>query len=296
MAARCCGTFWRLQKLRHAPVDVLQQIYEAKRSRLEREQLHEPYDAVRARALSRLSERRPFLSALRNAADTAIVAEVKRASPSAGLIAPIFDPQDIARAYQAAGADAISVLTEHDRFLGELSYLDDVRRVTTLPLLRKDFLWTRYHVAQGAANGADCILLILAGISDEALHECLDEARQYAIDVLVEVHDEAELGRAIAAGLELIGINNRDLQAFTTDLAVSERLLPKVSAGIFTISESGIRSPSDAARLRAAGAQGLLIGEALMRAQDPCAFIASLRSDVPTTALEMRERRPQAAR
>jgi indole-3-glycerol phosphate synthase len=254
---------------------VLQRIYDAKRAVAEREGRRVSYQELRSLARRGMGDRRPFLHALRAAAPVAIVAEVKRASPSAGLIAPQFEPRDIARAYEAAGADAVSVLTEQAHFLGELAYLEQVRSVTTLPLLRKDFLQTRYDVAESAAFGADCILLIVAGISDRALRECMDEAREYALDSLVEVHDETELHAAIAAGAELVGINNRDLRTFQVDLAVSGRLLPLVPHSVFALSESGIRFPADVSRLRAAGTQGVLIGEALMRSDDPRAFIST---------------------
>src|SRR5579862_2627591 len=201
-------------------MDTLQKIYAAKAVLLEEEQARESYEEVRERAQSRMAQRRGFLAALRAAKGSAIVTEIKRASPSAGLIARNFDPPAIARVYESAGADAISVITERDHFLGELTYLDEVRKVTTRPLLRKDFLSTRYHVAQSAAHGADCVLLIVGGMDDATLLECMDEARTYALDVLVEAHDEDELRRAVAAGAQLVGINNRSLRTLVTDLAV----------------------------------------------------------------------------
>jgi indole-3-glycerol phosphate synthase len=258
-------------------LDTLQKIYHAKAALLEVEQAREPYEELRGRALARAGERRGFLAALLRATGGAIIAEIKRASPSAGLIARSFDPVAIARAYDEAGCDAISVLTERDHFLGELSYLDAVRTATVRPLLRKDFIWTRYHVAQSAAYGADCVLLIVAGMDDGALHECIGEAREYALDVLVEVHDSRDLQRALAAEARLLGINNRNLRTLETDLAVSEHLLPKVPPAVFAISESGMRDASDVARLRAAGARGFLIGEALMLSENPKALIATLR-------------------
>jgi indole-3-glycerol phosphate synthase len=259
--------------------DILQTIYAAKSALLEQEQLREPYEFLRDRAVRRMGERRGFLAALRSSTSGgAIVAEIKRASPSSGLIARSFDPASIARLYDAAGSDAISVITERDHFLGELAYLDEVRAVTARPLLRKDFLWTRYQVAQSAAYGADCILLIVSGIDDRALQESIDEAGAYGLDVLAEVHDENDLRRAVDAGARLVGINNRNLRTLETDLAVSEHLLPKVPPAIFAISESGMRDASDVERLRAAGARGFLIGEALMQSEDPKALIAALRS------------------
>ncbi len=258
--------------------DTLQKIYAVKASALEREEAAEPYEAVRVRGLARVPERRAFLAALQQAPGGAIIAEIKRASPSSGLIARSFDPVAIAQTYEAARVDAISVITERDHFLGELNYLDEVRRVTSRPLLRKDFMWTRYQVAQSAAHGADCILLIVAGMEDEALHACMSEAAEYALDVLVEAHDEVDLRRAISAGARLVGINNRNLRTLETDLAVSEHLLPKVPHDIFAISESGMQDASDVARLRASGARGFLVGEALMRSEDPRALVDALRA------------------
>jgi indole-3-glycerol phosphate synthase len=267
-------------------VDTLSKLYAAKAAALEQEEAREPYEAVCERGLQRSYERRSFLSALSAARGGAIVAEIKRASPSSGLIARSFDPEAIGRAYDRAGADAISVITERDHFLGELAYLDDVRAVSTRPLLRKDFVWTRYQVAQSAAYGADCILLIVAGMDDAALRECIEEAGRYALDVLIEVHDEDELRRALSLGARLLGINNRNLRTLETDLAVSEHLLPKVPRDVFAIAESGMRNAADVARLRAAGARGFLIGEALMRADEPGSLIATLRggAGVPVPA------------
>lgn len=266
-------------------VDILHRIYEAKAAVLAHDQAREPYDMVRENALARKPQRRSFLQAIRSAEGPAIVGEIKRASPSAGLIARNFDPASIAQMYDASGADCISVLTESDHFLGELAYLEVARRHAKCPLLRKDFLSTRYQIAQSAAYGADAVLLIVAGLSDESLRECMDEAAQYDLDVLVEVHDRSELARAVALGAKLVGINNRNLRTFETDLSVSEYLLPQVPAGITVISESGMQGPEDILRLHHAGARGFLVGEALMRAEEPDEFIRSLKSAVHATAM-----------
>jgi indole-3-glycerol phosphate synthase len=260
--------------------DVLSQIYAAKAKVLALESAREPYADIERRGLARRGERRAFLSSVAAAGGVAIIAELKRASPSAGVIASDFDVIAIARSYAAAGADAVSVLTETGHFLGDLAYLDMVRSATQLPILRKDFLWTRYQIAQSSAYGADCVLLIVAGLSDEALSECLAEAERYELNALVEVHDESELVRAVNAGAKFVGINNRNLRTLAVDVNVGERLLPKVPAGIVAVSESGIRSASDAARLRVAGARGFLIGEAMMRAGDPAAFLSELRESL----------------
>ncbi len=265
--------------------DILTRIYDAKRHHARHDQTAEPHDLVRQRGLARMSARRPFLEAIRVSRDPAIVGEIKRASPSAGLIARNFDAAAVARAYENAGVDCISVVTEADHFLGELAYLEITRTHSSRPLLRKDFLSTPYEVAQSAAYGADAVLLIVAGLDDGELAACMREAAEYRLDVLVEVHDGAELARALAMGAVLIGINNRNLRTFETDLAVSEYLLPEVPQNVTVISESGMRHPGDISRLHAAGARGFLIGEALMRAEDPAALVDSLKSAVEARAV-----------
>jgi indole-3-glycerol phosphate synthase len=259
--------------------DILTQIYAAKAARRSVAESVEPFEMLRDRGLARRAGRRGFGAALRAAEGPAIIAEIKRASPSAGLIARDFDPGAIAQMYDEAGVDAISVLTEEDHFLGELSYLDIARARSSRPILRKDFLATRYDVAQSAAHGADCILLIVAGLSDAALAECVEEARRYDLGILVEVHDAGEATRALGLGVDAIGINNRDLRTFETDLGVSEQLIPLLPEGTLCISESGMRDAGDVRRLLDAGARGFLIGEALMRAADPPALIRSLRAE-----------------
>jgi indole-3-glycerol phosphate synthase len=258
-------------------MDMLEKLYAAKVLVREADERREPIEVVRERAENRRAERRPFGAALAGAVGPAIIAEIKRASPSLGLIVRSLDPSAIARDYGAAGADAISVLTEADHFLGDLSYLDVVRGAATLPVLRKDFLSTRYEVAQSAAYGADAVLAIVAGLADEQIAEMVDEARRFALDVLVEVHNETELARALAAGVTLLGINNRDLRTFETNLAVTEELLPLVPPGTIVISESGVRTQDDTQRLFAAGARGFLVGESLMRSDDKIGAICSLK-------------------
>lgn len=266
-------------------VDILRRIYDAKALASAQEEAREPYDVIRAHALARRRERRPFLDAIRNADGPAIIGEIKRASPSAGLIARNFDPAAIAQTYDHSAVDCISVLTEADHFLGELGYLDVARRQSKCPLLRKDFLSTPYQIAQSSAYGADAVLLIVAGLNDEQLRECMEEAGKYDLDVLVEVHDPAELSRAIAAGAKLVGINNRNLRTFETDLAVSEHLLPRVPKDVTVIAESGMQGPEDILRLHRAGARGFLVGEALMRAEQPGDLIRALKSAVASPAI-----------
>jgi indole-3-glycerol phosphate synthase len=258
-------------------MDMLEKLYAGKIPVREADERREPIELMRERAHARRGERRPFKAALAAANGPAIIAEIKRASPSLGLIVRSLDPAQIARDYDAAGADAISVLTEADHFLGDLAYLDVVRASARLPILRKDFLSTRYEVAQSAAYGADAVLAIVAGLSDEQIGEMIDEARQYALDVLVEVHNEPELLRALAAGARLLGINNRDLRSFETNLAVTQELLPLVPPDAIVISESGISTQDDTRWLFAAGARGFLVGESLMRADDKVAAIRALK-------------------
>lgn len=266
-------------------VDILAKLYEAKRGVLERERRDEPLEKILPRAQARVSERRPFRSAVAGARGPAVIAEIKRASPSRGLIVREMDPGAVARRYEAAGADAISVLTETDHFLGDLAYLDQARKSSRLPILRKDFLTDPYQVAQSAAYGADAILAILAGIDDATLGMLLAESKRFAMDVLVEIHDERELERALAAGATLLGINNRDLRTFETNLAVTAELLPRIPPGVLAISESGIREAEDTRRLVEAGARGFLIGETLMRVENPADLIGAIKSSVPASAL-----------
>lgn len=266
-------------------VDILQRIYDAKRAARAQDQTREPYDVLHARACTRTSERRGFIQAIHAAHGPAIIGEIKRASPSAGLIARNFDPASIARTYDMSRVDCISVLTEADHFLGDVAYLELARRNSSRPILRKDFLSTRYEIAQSAAYGADAVLLIVAGLSDAQLRECIEEAQQYMLEVLVEVHDAGELDRAVALNAKLIGINNRNLRTFETDLAVSEYLLPKVPRDVVVISESGMQSADDVVRLHRAGARGFLVGEALMRAEHPGELVRSLKSAIRTPAM-----------
>jgi len=264
--------------------DILAKLYAAKAAVLERERKAEPIERLEARAGSRRHERRGFRDALVRSRGPAVIAEIKRASPSKGLIVRELDPRALARRYAVAGADAISVLTEADHFLGELAYLDAAREASSLPVLRKDFLSDPYQVVQSAAYGADAILAIVSGIDDATLGMLLREARRYDLDVLVEIHDDRELERALASGATLLGINNRDLRTFETNLAVAAELLPRIPAGVLAISESGIHSAEDTRELVAAGARGFLIGESLMRAADPSELIGGIKA-VPAPAL-----------
>lgn len=231
-----------------------------------------------ARAAEAMSDpTRGFARALREAPTPRIVAEIKRRSPSRGEIRPDFDPVACAAAYHEGGAAALSVLTDERYFGGHLDYLAKVRATVPLPLLRKDFVIEPCQVDEARLFGADAVLLIVAALAQPALVSLQARAHALGLDALVEVHDEAELDRALAAGATLVGINNRDLRTFETDLAVTERLAPRVPEPVVLVAESGIFTREDVGRLERAGARAFLVGESLMRQKDIAGALRSLR-------------------
>lgn len=216
------------------------------------------------------SERRDFAAELRRAdMRVALIAEVKKASPSAGVIRPDFDPVAIARDYERGGASCLSVLTDEKFFQGHLDYLRRIREAVKLPLLRKDFIVDELQIHEAVAAGADCVLLIVACLEQAALTNLLHVTAECRLDALVEVHDEAELDRALAAGAKIIGVNNRNLKTFKVDLATTERLAARMrNAERTLVAESGIHTRADVERLARCGVNAILVGESLMRSDD----------------------------
>lgn len=261
-----------------SPPDILQRIIARKIEEIGARQQQLSL-AEMERQAAEASPVRGFVNALQQRAgrgQAAVIAEIKKASPSKGVIRENFDVEEIARSYQAGGATCLSVLTDQDFFQGHEDYLVTARSACELPVIRKDFIIDPYQLPESRALGADCILLIVAALDDAVLHALHAQARALGMDVLVEVHDRDELERALRLDLDLVGINNRNLRSFETNLDTTLELLDAIPDGCLVVTESGIHTRADVERMRAHDVNAFLIGEAFMRQPDPGAALADL--------------------
>jgi indole-3-glycerol phosphate synthase len=260
------------------PPDILQKILHRKAEEVAARRANISFEDMLQRAAA-ADEPRGFVNALRAGIDAgrpAVIAEIKKASPSKGVMRPEFYPADIAQSYAAHGAACLSVLTDRDFFQGSEAYLHEARAACALPVLRKDFMIDPYQVVEARAIGADCILLIAAALTDASMRELADLAAELGMDVLVEVHDAAELERALTLDLPLVGINNRNLRTFEVHLETTLDLLAKIPGDRLVVTESGILAPDDVALMRRHGVSAFLVGEAFMKAEEPGEKLAEL--------------------
>jgi indole-3-glycerol phosphate synthase len=266
--------------------DTLARIVAGKRAEVARRRVARPFGAVE-RAATFAASPRGFATALERvvvAGRYGLIAEIKKASPSKGLIRADFDPPALARAYAEGGAACLSVLTDEPWFQGQDEHLVAARAAVALPVLRKDFMIDPYQIVESRALGADCVLLIMAALSDAQAQELEAAAADLGMDVLIEVHDAAELDRALKLKGRLIGINNRNLKTLDVDLRTAEELAPRIPDDRLPVAESGLFTPADLARMARAGARCFLVGESLMRQSDLAAATRALLAPAPVTA------------
>ena len=274
--------------------DLLEAIVAATRRAVADREAARPIGGVERAAARREPRRRAFVDSLRAPGRCRVIAECKRRSPSRGIIREAYDPAAIAAGYAAAGAAAVSVLTEPAFFDGGLDHLVAVRRQVDCPLLQKDFIVSAYQLLEGRAAGADAALLIVAALDDAALRDLLGWARNLGLAVLTEVHDRQELDRALDAGAGVIGVNNRNLRTLDVDLDASRALIEAIPEAVVAVAESGLREASDLGALRRAGYDAFLIGESLMRMPDPGGHLASLLDGAGVVARGRRRAAPVA--
>ncbi len=258
--------------------DVLARIVDTKRREVAAAKARLPLAELQRRC-SELPACRGFERAIRSATGTAVIAEVKKASPSAGVIRADFDAVRIAQIYERHGASCLSVLTDEEYFQGKLEYMTAARAAVTIPVLRKEFIIDEYQLAEARAAGADAVLLIAECLPGERLKGLHAAAKGHGLDVLIELHDADQLSRVLDTGATLVGVNNRDLRTFTTRLEHTLELLPRFPAGVAVVSESGIRTNAELRLLHAAGVRAVLVGESLMRAADIGAALDALTGD-----------------
>jgi indole-3-glycerol phosphate synthase len=267
-------------------VSILHRITEKKRGRLASAKSRVPLGDLKSR-ISNEEKPRDFRSAIeKGSGHIRFIAEIKKASPSAGIIRKDFDLSDIARIYEEKAVDAVSVITEEDFFFGELNYIPSVKKIVSRPLLRKDFIIDDYQIYEARAYGADAVLLIAALLEGTQGEEYLHLCRELGLSVLFEIHAHEELGKALRAGADIIGINNRDLKTLSVDLKTTFLLKREIPAGTITVSESGIKTRDDALRLEEAGIDAMLIGTSLMQSDDIGKKIDELRTSAKNISIE----------